>query len=93
MREVLMYWLETAVDPHPHWKTIVTALRSPFVNENYLADQLESKYCAPMQHMREESSSHTKMEKGEGIVITTLQIPWLYLAYLFINFSLHKFSA
>ena len=73
MREVLMYWLETAVDPHPpHWKTIVTALRSPLVNENYLADQLESKYCAPEQRIREESSSHTKMEEGEGIVITTL---------------------
>ena len=47
MREVLMYWLESAVDPRPCWKTIVTALRSSLVNENYLADQLESKYCAP----------------------------------------------
>lgn len=63
MREVLLYWLESAVDPHPpHWKTIVTALRSSLVNEIHLADQLESKYCAPEQHMREE----------EGIVITTL---------------------
>ena len=61
------------VDLHPpHWKTIVTALRSLLVNENYLADLLESKYCAPVQRVREEPSSHTKMEEGEGIVITTL---------------------
>ena len=72
MRKVLMYWLETAVDPRPCWKTIVTALRSSLVNENYLADKLESKYCAPVQLMREKSSSHTKIEEGEGIVITTL---------------------
>ena len=72
MREVLMYWLETAVDPRPCWKTIVTALRSSLVNENYLADKLESKYCASVQLMKEKSSSHTKIEEGEGIVITTL---------------------
>ena len=59
------------VDPHLHWKTTVTALRSLLVNENHLADQLESKYCAPVQRVREEPSSQTKMEEGEGIVITT----------------------
>ena len=67
-----MYWLESAVDPRPRWQTIVTALRSPLVNENKLADQLESKYCAPVQHIREEPSSHTKMKEREGNVITTL---------------------
>lgn len=73
MREVLLYWLESAVDPHPpHWKTIVTALRSPLVNEIQLADQLESKYCAPEQRMRGESSSHTGVKESEGIVITIL---------------------
>ena len=62
MREMLMYWLDSAVDPHPCWKTIVTALRSPLVNENYLADQLESKYCAPVQGTREDMT-----EDNEGI--------------------------
>ena len=58
IREMLMYWLESAVDSHPpHWKTIVTALRSPLVNEIHLADQLESKYCAAEQRMKEEPSS------------------------------------
>ena len=80
MREVLMYWLETAVNPRPCWKTIVTALRSSLVNENYLADKLESKYCAPVQPMREESSSHTKSEEGEGIVIYIILQLWVYPA-------------
>ena len=70
MREVLIYWLETAVDPR--WITIVIALRSSLVNENHLADQLESKYCAPVQLMREKLNSHTGVKEREGIVITTL---------------------
>ena len=72
MCEMLKHWLRTAVKPRPSCEAVVTALRSSLVNENYLADKLESKYCTPVQPMREESSSHTKMEKGEGIVITTL---------------------
>ena len=72
LHEMLQHWLETAVDPHPTWEAIVTALRSPLVNENYLAEKLESKYCAPVQLMREESSSRTKIEEGGGIVIITL---------------------
>ena len=69
LHEMLQHWLESAVDPYPTWEAIVTALRSPLVDKNYLADQLESKYCAPVQLMKEESSSHTKSEEGEGIVI------------------------
>ena len=60
MREMLKYWLKTAVDPLPTWKTIVTALSSPLVNANILAKQLESKYCIPVQHTR----------KGKGIQFT-----------------------
>ena len=49
--EMLVLWLKTAVGPPPTWEAVVTALRSPLVNENYLADQLESKYCNPVQHV------------------------------------------
>ena len=49
MREMLKHWLKTAVDPPPTWETVVRALRSPIVDKQYMAAQLESKYCAPMQ--------------------------------------------
>ena len=68
MREMLKHWLKTAVDPPPSWEAVVTALRSRTVNENYIADHLESKYCAPVQYMREEFSSPTKVNESEGII-------------------------
>ena len=78
LREMLVFWLQTAVDPPPSWEAVIEALRSPLVNEHKIAAQLESKYCAPVKRMKEESSSHT--ENQEGIVITTyfrfsLQLP------------------
>ena len=51
IREVLKCWLKTVVDPSPSWEAIVTALRSPSVNEKSIAAQLESKYCTPVQHI------------------------------------------
>ena len=64
--EMLVLWLKTAVDPPPTWEAVVTALRSPSVNEKYMAEQLESKYCASVQHVMEESSKPTSVEKSEG---------------------------
>ena len=43
MREMLKYWLKTAVDPPPTWEAVVTALKSPLVNEMSVAAQLERK--------------------------------------------------
>ena len=57
MREMLMEWLRTAVDPPPTWEAVVRTLRSRIVNENYLAAQLESKYCNPVQHVIGEFNS------------------------------------
>ena len=65
MREMLKHWLKTAVDPPPTWEAVVTALRSPLVNEKKVAAQLDSKYCAPVQHMREKPNCP---EKNEGIL-------------------------
>ena len=45
MREMLVCWLKTAIDPHPSWEAVVAALRSPSVDAQHLAEQLESKYC------------------------------------------------
>ena len=53
MREILKHWLKTAVSPRPTWEAVVTALRSPLVNEMSVAAQLEAKYCAPIQHLGE----------------------------------------
>ena len=67
MCEVLKYWLKIATDPRPTWEAVVAALRSPIVNEKYLAEQLESKYCVRVRSMREKSNSPTKVEKSEGV--------------------------
>ena len=64
---MLKYWLKIAVDPPPAWEVVVTALRSPSVNEKKVADQLESKYCAPVHCTGEKSNSPTKVEKSKGI--------------------------
>ena len=66
LREVLIHWLKTAVDPPPSWEAVVSALKSPLVNEMNVAAQLESKYCAPMQDIMDTSNSPTKTEKSEG---------------------------
>ena len=63
--EVLKHWLKTSVDPPPSWEAVITALRSPIVNEKTVAAQLESKYCA-------QSSSPSKAEKSEGITLLLL---------------------
>ena len=69
MREVLKYWLDTAVDPRPSWEAVVAALRSPIVDKKYIAEKLESTYCASVQHVKK-SNSFT--EKSAGIVFIVL---------------------
>ena len=66
LREVLIHWLKTAVDSPPSWEAVVSALRSPIVNEMNVAAQLESKYCPPMQDVTNKSNSPTKPEKSKG---------------------------
>ena len=68
MREMLVRWFKTAVDPRPSWEAVVAALRSPSVAEKNISDKLESKYCVSMQHMRKESSSFTKVKRSGGII-------------------------
>ena len=67
MCEVLKYWLKTATDPCPTWEAVVAALRSPIVNAKHIAEQLETKYCAPVECIGDASNSPTKVEKSEGI--------------------------
>ena len=57
MREMLVHWLKTTVDPLPTWEAVVRALRSPIINEWFVAEQLESKHCLPV----------VQVEKSEGI--------------------------
>ena len=70
--EVLKHWLKTSVDPPSTWEAVITALRSPIVNEMSVAAQLESKYCTQVQCMTDESSSPSKAEKSEGIALILL---------------------
>ena len=67
MCEVLKHWLKIAVDPPPSWEAVVTALRSPSVNEKKVAEQLELKYCTPVHCIGEKPNSPTKVENSKGI--------------------------
>ena len=67
MREVLKHWLQTAIDPRPTWRAVVTALRSHSVDEQSVAEQLESKYCTPVQCVMYKSNSPVKEEKSESV--------------------------
>ena len=67
MREMLMHWLDRTVDPRPTWEAVVKALRSPIVEMQNVAEQLELKYCAPVQCTKEESNSSIRIEEHEGI--------------------------
>ena len=63
MREMLKHWLKTSTDPPPTWEAVITALRSPLVNEKTVAAELEFKYCAPVQMetcKMEESNTPTR---------------------------------
>ena len=63
MREMLARWFKTAIDPRPSWEA---ALRSPSVDAQHLAEQLESKYCTPI--MTESNTPITsKTEKSKGM--------------------------
>ena len=64
MCEVLKHRLDTVVDPLPTLEAVVAALKS---DKKKVADQLESKYCAPLHCMGEKSNSSTKVEKSKGI--------------------------
>ena len=67
MREMLKHWLQTAINPRPTWRAVVTALRSRSVDEQSVAEQLESKYCTSAQPVVHESNSPIKEEKSEGV--------------------------
>ena len=41
--EALRWWLKRA-NPKPGWSDLIDALRSPIVDENHLADDLQRKY-------------------------------------------------
>ena len=65
MREMLARWFKTAIDPRPTWEAVVAALRSPSVDAQHLAKQLESKYCTPI--LAESNSPITsKAEESKG---------------------------
>ena len=67
LREVLKHWLDSAV---PTWEAVVVALRSPIVDNMRLAAKLESKYCTPVQCMREEGNCSIHVDNSEGIAIS-----------------------
>ena len=65
LREMICKWLQNKVAT---WGKMVSALKSRTVGEGYLAEQLESKYCVPMQqitHTVTKISKSTKVSESE----------------------------
>ena len=67
MREMLKHWLQKAINPPPTWGTVITALRSRSVNEQSVAELLESKYCISAQSAMHESNSPIKEERSDSV--------------------------
>ena len=67
MREMLKHWLKTSIDPPPTWEAVITALRSPLVNEKIVAAQLESMYCTPVQCEMDKCEIEELAPSPEGI--------------------------
>ena len=62
--ETLKYWFKTAINTHPSWEAVVVALTSRTVNKWFVAEQLELKYCTPVQNKTGEP--YPTMQGGEG---------------------------
>jgi hypothetical protein len=61
LREMICKWLQNKVAT---WGKMVSALKSRTVGEGYLAEQLESKYCVPLQRM---TLTATKISKSTKV--------------------------
>ena len=82
--EMLMHWLKVADDPPPSWEAVITALKSQCVNEGNVAAQLESKYCAPVQRIMDESKCQpAKMERSKGTISKILSVTYTSLGCWF----------
>ena len=65
-----MHEMLKLADPHPTWAAVVTALRSPRVDEKNIAAHLESKYCKPVQYMMGKFLLY-RIERSTGFVTHT----------------------
>ena len=63
LREMICKWLQNKVAT---WGKMVRALKSRTVGEGYLAEQLESKYCVPLQRITLTSAT-TKISKSTEV--------------------------
>lgn len=61
-RDMLTQWLRQD-DPPPTWSALADALRSYAVGEQYLAEQIESKYILDVT----DSGPATEVQEGESI--------------------------
>ena len=57
LQDRLLYVIEEflkKIDPHPTWKAIAIAMRSPTVNFPDLAERIEDKYFIPSQQLNDQ---------------------------------------
>ena len=74
LREMICKWLQNKVAT---WGKMVRALKSRTVGEGYLAEQLESKYCVPLQRITlttTKISKSTKVSRSESKLTSIYRI-------------------
>ena len=74
LREMICKWLQNKTAT---WGKMVSALKSRTVQEGYLAEQLESKYCVPMQRITMTTTKISKSsEASESKLIASHAANW-----------------
>ena len=67
LRDTLDYWMSN--DPSPAWRHLVDALKAPSVGENWLAGEIEKKYCCPVEQSSCDESEVAQCPQGMYVCI------------------------
>ena len=62
LRDILDYWMSN--DPSPSWRHIVDALKAPSVSEKRIAEEIEKKYCCPVEQSSCDESEVVQCRQG-----------------------------
>ena len=60
--DILDYWMRN--NPSPSWRHLVDALKAPSVGENRLAEEIEKRYCCPVEQSSCDESKVVQCQQG-----------------------------
>ena len=67
LRDTLDCWISN--DPLPSWRHLVDALKAPSVGENRLAEEIEEKYCCPVEQSSCDESETVQCRQGMYVYV------------------------